>query len=693
MICALNNRRSAVAKSFVSLSIATLTVAALAAPSHAKTPIDPVFSTIDLPIATDHPVAVRTLHHTREAASHSFGPRPVGPQSAITKLSASTTAANYANTPKTTWSIEHQDILIDLNPALATLKVSVDVTVRTEVAGLKKIVFVTDDFADIKVTDALGTTLTHKHKMQGGGGYLSVDLPHALTPATDTIVTVNYTAKLNCDEPGSRLRPCNFDNKYSTVAFFRYYLTHSASVRHPFTSDVHILTPHNRRAAAPGVPKGATKLDDGRLSWHFHQPERTQSAGFSIAAYGVAGDEVGGGVASTEPFVRVYSQGGYAANGATLVKLAKSVLSFAGERMGPFPWVGINLIQVAQNFGGGYAPLSGTFMLEYVFGAQENGQGWTSTVELTAHELAHQWWGNHVRPATNGDTSLSESLAEFTSCLYTENTLKSRSQMVGNNLNYVYTVTAKDDRPLGSAQVHYSPKYVSIMYHKGAVVMDMMRVELGEQMWLDSLKAFITKFGRDYARWQDLNKVVNEQTGEDYDWYFKQWFAKTGFIRGEIAVNVTDEGKGSQVKLRFAHLGAEPMRFRMPIRVTYTDRTTENAFLDILPQEGTHLSFATKSFDKRVAGVRPDLGRRLLRRFQLLTPGDVDLNGLADGRDLIEMGFRMRRAIVYTNKNGKQNFYPNSLWDEIYDVVPNYRLDSEDLEAVAAAVGTEAIEL
>ena len=672
-------------------AVAILLVAPALLAKPAPKAVDPLRDTIDLPLPADHPLAMRLDAHRREAASHHFGPDQQ-PGAQLHGLHASVTAAEYANVPKTKWSIVHQDITLDVAPSKAELQADVIVTLTTDAKDVQEITLRTDTLSKVNVTLPNGQLLKAKYKdLQPSIGLLTVELPVPLTPGVDSDLHVTYEAKLKCSGGGYRLKPCNFDSVYSTVAFFRYYLGHGSVTRHPFTSDLYIITPHNRSAAAPGVPMGATKLDDGRLSWRFKQPEKTQNAGFSIAAYGIAGDEPAG-MASGEPFVRVYSQGKYAGNGATMVALAKAVIQFAGERMGPFPWAGVNLIQVAQNFGGGYAPLSGIFMLQYVFGTKQGGQGWNSTVELTAHEMAHQWWGNYVRPATHNDTSLSESLAEFTSCLYTEKTLETRSQIIGDNLSYVYTVKTHEDRPLGSVAAHSSNKYVQIMYHKGAVVMDMLRIELGEQQWLDALKAFAKKFGRDYARWQDLGAVVNEETGKDYGWYFQQWFANTGYIRGEITSKVThlDDG-GSKVRLRFGHLSTKPMRFRLPLRVTYADRSTEDVFVDILPQDDTHISVAEKSFDKKVVAVRPDLGRRLLRRFSVLTPGDVDLNGLTDGRDLIELGFRMRRGIVFTNNSGQQSFYPNALWDEIYDVSPNFRLDLEDVDALDVAVGAEAI--
>jgi len=601
------------------------------------------------------------------------------------------TAADYAHVVKTKWTLKHQEITLAVDPNKQELDAHIVATIRANEKDIDKLVIQTDKIEDAVVRYQGGPKLKSTFKVfQGSYGRLVVELPHALTPDADTKLEITYKAKLQCDAGGYMLKPCSFGKNFWSVAFFRYYLGNFGAARHPFTSNLYIVTPADRVAAAPGIPHPAVKEIDGRLKWRFEQPERTQNAGFSIAKYTVTGPQVGEDVQGG-PAVRVYTLPSFAPNAKNVLGVAESVIDFAGKAFGAFPWAGVNLIQMANNFGGGYAPLSGIFMSGYVFGAKYMAQGWKGLVELAAHEMAHQWWGNYVRPATSNDTSLSESLAEFTSCYYTEKTLKSRSQIIGDNLSYVYTVQSKYDRPLGSVYAHSSPAYVQIMYHKGAVVMDMLRLELGDEGWFKVLADFVKAYGRDYARWQDLRDTVQKSTGKDLDWYFKQWFAGLGYVRAEITGRVVKADAGYKLRLRIAHLGSKPMRFRLPLRVYFPGGAHEDTHVDILPVEGTHLSVAELTFDKRPVGVRPDRTRRVLRRLQLLTPGDVNLDGLADGRDFVEMAFRARRAIVFT-VHGKERYMPNASWDELYDVVPNNRIDDEDLDHVANAIGTEGID-
>ena len=355
--------------------------AASPANTSAKKAIDPLFTTIDAPLDPTNPLARRLKHHAREAGAHRWGAHPGEKPAQLQTLGASVVAAEYAHAPKSTWQIAHQDVTIDTDAAKSRLAVQLAVTVRTKAKGVTELTFRTDVIEKVVVKDSAGNPLTATYKKsQPSVGLLTVKLPGALTPTVDHVLEVSYEAQLDCNAKGYRLRPCNFDATYASVAFFRYYLGHGQVVRHPFTSDLHIITAHDRKAAAPGIPQGASKLSDGRLSWHFKQPERTQNAGYSIAKYGVSGDDPNAGIGITGPYVQVYSQGDYAKNGNALVQLMREAIKFQGERFGSFPWAGLNVIQMAKNFGGGYAPLSGIFMVEYVFATKSGGQGWIGTV-------------------------------------------------------------------------------------------------------------------------------------------------------------------------------------------------------------------------------------------------------------------------------------------------------------------------
>ena len=673
------------------LVLALLPVAAVAV---AAPPTARALPTIDLPPWPDSQFARRLQGHEAEANA-----RPQQSMDPQLPSTAGWTAANYSKLIEPKWSILHQDITVEVEPDKPLIRVWLVVKVRPKVGeSITKMRFRSEvmDLDTLEVKDAAGNELQHKLVVQSQiYGRLDVDLPAPLTEGVDTDISVSYAAELDCDSQYTMLKSCSFDKEFQSVMFFSYYLRHGEAGHAPFISDLHVVTDVGYTAAAPGVPSGPDTLQSGRLLWHFKQLERTENAGFVIAKYEPKGDPIPAQPSPDNPYVRAYTVGNYIANAPTIIAAAKAMIAFYGERFVPFPWSGINIIQNANSLGGGYAPLSGIFMLRNIFGAKEGSGYWTSTSELMAHELAHQWWGNLIRPMGNGDVCLSESLAEVSSCMYTEKALNSRQQIIGDNLSYVYQVPTKNDVPLTSPYVYGSPNYVQIVYHKGAVVFDMLRIELGEQPFLDGLAKYAAAFDRDYASVSDLQLSLEEVSGRNLGWYFKQWFHSPGAIHVQFAGRVDPLPAGGWVfRLRTSTLGFATMRFKLPLRIWYTDGTSEDTFMDIIPAAGSAIAVTELKLDKRPRSVRPDLGRRLLRRFEILTPGDVDLNGLVDGADLVETAFRKGRAVVAHGKNGQSYFYPNQGWDELFDIVPDdgHVVDEKDIDLVVESFGSTAID-
>ncbi|MCO4763263.1 MAG: hypothetical protein KC502_17220, partial [Myxococcales bacterium] len=346
-------------------------------------------------------------------------------------------AANFESISDGDWSLKHQDITVSVDPTAAKLSAELTVTVAFHKDGLEDIQFRFGLADTVEVRSEAGELLKAKYTTYFNQmGQLTVTLPEASTATSSMKVRIKYERVMQCNTNKSPLKFCNFDNNIWSVMFYRYYMAHGSAYHAPFTSDLHVITPVGRVAAAPGTPSGPDKLGDDKLIWHFTQKERTANGGFAIGKYSVVGDkDVSAQIAADKPFVRMYVLKNYVFAATSLVGAAKDIISFYGQRFGAFPWAGINITQLAKNFGGGYAPLSGTFMSQNVFGAKVGGQGYTGFTELTAHELAHQWWGNLTAPMGSADVSLSESLAEFSSCYFTEKHLKNRSQIISDNLS------------------------------------------------------------------------------------------------------------------------------------------------------------------------------------------------------------------------------------------------------------------
>ncbi|MCD8476253.1 MAG: hypothetical protein LRY40_07895, partial [Shewanella fodinae] len=114
---------------------------------------------------------------------------------------------------------------------------------------------------------------------------------------------------------------------------------------------------------------------------------------------------------------------------------------------------------------------------------------------VTAHEVAHQWWGHQLGAAdVQGSAVLSESLSQYSALMVLQH--KYGAEILRKFLKYELdrylrgrSAEQKEELPLlrteGQNYIHYQ---------KGSVIMMALEDHLGEQRLNDNLKAFLERY-------------------------------------------------------------------------------------------------------------------------------------------------------------------------------------------------------
>jgi aminopeptidase N len=136
--------------------------------------------------------------------------------------------------------------------------------------------------------------------------------------------------------------------------------------------------------------------------------------------------------------------------------------------------------------------------------------------DVYVHELAHHWWGNAVSPATWKDIWLNEGFATYSEALYAEHYSGKKALQS--------TMMSKFDE---SPQVRlYAPEgniFSSTIYDKGAWVLHMLRMEIGDSAFFNILRKYYDKYKYRNASTNDFIKVCEEISGKDLEYFFRQW--------------------------------------------------------------------------------------------------------------------------------------------------------------------------
>ncbi len=114
-----------------------------------------------------------------------------------------------------------------------------------------------------------------------------------------------------------------------------------------------------------------------------------------------------------------------------------------------------------------------------------------------AHEVAHLWWGGAVDPAGPAERFLTESLAEVTAWLYLEERDGADAAAQAARARAARYFPSADDEHAVAQTGFASPRYVQVVYAKGAMALRTLRDQIGAQAFDEALAAYVASHSRD----------------------------------------------------------------------------------------------------------------------------------------------------------------------------------------------------
>jgi aminopeptidase N len=160
---------------------------------------------------------------------------------------------------------------------------------------------------------------------------------------------------------------------------------------------------------------------------------------------------------------------------------------------------------------------------------------------VLAHEIAHQYFGHVIRPASSEDFWIAESFAETYAVLYLgaafgEDVLQDRLAVYGKQ----WERDLRKTRAFASLTRPYSHRS-AIIYHWGPyVLLHMLHGRIGNDAFFGAVDGLTREFSMQDVRTQDIQAAFELASGEDLTDFFDFWIR--GGFRPEIELNWTDQG-------------------------------------------------------------------------------------------------------------------------------------------------------
>jgi ABC-2 type transport system permease protein len=240
----------------------------------------------------------------------------------------------------------------------------------------------------------------------------------------------------------------------------------------------------------------------------------------------------------------------------------------------PYPWRELKL----SEFPGmaGYAQGFGTNITfsENIGFLTKNDAKTDATFLVTAHETAHQWWGNILTPANGPNADfLSEGMSHFSTLLLFEQMRGPRGRMEfakGLEARYGDRRRVDDERPMYDIDGKRESDE-TVMYDRGGWVFWMLYDFMGHDRALAGIQHFIRTWseGRDHPALQDFVAAMRPYAADPaaYDAFTKQWFEDRAMPQYRVVrAKKAKQGSAYEVTVTVENMGTG----RMPVEIAAT---------------------------------------------------------------------------------------------------------------------------
>ncbi len=169
--------------------------------------------------------------------------------------------------------------------------------------------------------------------------------------------------------------------------------------------------------------------------------------------------------------------------------------------------------------------------------------------DLTAHELAHQWFGDLLTCKNFDQIWLNESFATyFTDLYYLTQFGKDDFKFLRYTENQLYQTEELQEQPLDSIKA-YQHNYIPVelgetankCYERGAAVLNMLRYELGDKAFKKGIQSYVQKYKYQDVTTEDFKNAMEASSGNDLSWFFNEWVYGAGFPEFKVSYKYDEQ--------------------------------------------------------------------------------------------------------------------------------------------------------
>jgi len=473
-----------------------------------------------------------------------------------------------ASSLTTVFAIRREHVIDTWRPTKYTVNVTLDdrlneivgASTQINISAIKRLSLIDLDFGDLTIDSVkVNSDLA---PFERKSGLLNVKLLSPMEAGTNLTVTVSYHGKpkdgliLTADKAG---KPAAVgDNWPNRVHHWIPCLDHPAAKA---TVSFSITAPSRDTVVANGKLERVENAANTTRTWTYLESVPIPPYCMIIAVGELARLEPPGWDVTPLAYYVPTPDKDFAMQG-----FAPSIpsLKFFSQTIAPYPYEKLALIVGATRFGGmenssaivfastlfdprPEAPVSSVFQIR------------EGLVNVVAHEIAHQWFGDSVTESTWSDLWLSEGFAVYFAGLFIQRYEGEPAfqQYMKHEAETYFNFEKQTRTPIHDTETEDLFKLLNANnYQKGAWVLHMLRSELGDEEFFRGIRIYYDGHRNSVAGSEDLRAAFEKASGRDLKEFFARWIYGAGHPRYELSWEWKPDTK--KVRLLLRQLQTEP---------------------------------------------------------------------------------------------------------------------------------------
>ncbi len=447
----------------------------------------------------------------------------LGPEGGCSRAKAALRAASLRwKSPGQTqpgWDVEHYRLRLAVDPATRRIEGTTTITAHSRTQDLQELTVRLHHNLQVQAVRSGGS----EAEWSRDGDEIRVTLPHSAGPGEAFTVAVAYAGT----PPASGFGDTGIYFQWTGGSPLVYTLSEpwlaytwwavKEDNTDKATASIEVTVPSTLSVVANGLLVGTEDAGGGRTTylWSTRYPIAPYLIAFAAAPYHRFQETFAfqGGEMPVQFFILPQSDSPPNRQGWLR---SLDMLETFGTLYGLYPFAQEKYAIYEFGFSGGMEHQTAT------------GQAGFSE-SLTAHELAHQWWGDMVTCASWHDIWLNEGFATYSEALWFEHRDGSDDRDTLSAVMRAYrpsdlgeTVYVYDDSDVGRIFSGNSS------YRKGSWVLHMLRGVVGDDAFFHILREYRRRYAYRSATTEDFRVVAEDVWGGDLSWFFDQWVYGSG---------------------------------------------------------------------------------------------------------------------------------------------------------------------